>query len=334
MGDDKRKSGSVLVTGGTGFTGGHLCRHLRNAGHEVRALVRPGSDVKSLSAMGVQPVTGDLLDVDSLRRATRGVDVVYHIAAAFRDASLPDRVFFDVNVRGTENLIRAAGTQGVQRFVHCSTIGVHGDTGFSPATEDSPIRPPDVYCESKVAGEAAARRLFEELGLPGVVFRPMGIYGPGDGRFLKLFRSIRRGTFLMIGSGQVWYQLTYIDDLCRGIMLCGEHPAAVGEVFILAGDTHTTLNELVACIAKEVGGRVPRWHVPLAPVMLAAGLCEGICRPLGLNPPLYRRRVEFFSKNRAADNARARALIGFRPVVDLPTGIARTAEWYRENGWL
>ena len=334
MGNVTGKSRPVLVTGATGFTGGHLCRHLRAAGREVRALVRAGSDVGALSAMGVQPVAGELLDPASLRQVTHGVDVVYHIAAAFRDASLPDRVFFDVNVRGTENLIRAAASQGVQRFVHCSTIGVHGDTGLSPATEDSPIRPPDVYCESKVAGESAARRLFEELGLPGVVFRPMGIYGPGDTRFLKLFRSIRRGRFLMIGSGQVWYQLTYIDDMCRGIMLCGEHPSAVGGVFILAGDGHTTLNELVECIARAVDGRVPRWHVPLLPVMLAADICEGVCRPFGLNPPLYRRRVEFFSKNRAADNSRARSVLGFSPQVDLPTGIGRTAEWYRANGWL
>lgn len=324
----------ILVTGATGFTGGALARHLRNAGHQVRALARPGRDTSGLVALGVQPVEGDLDDQESLQRATEGIDTVYHIAAAFREANIPDQTYFDVNLHGTENLIRAAAASGVSRFVHCSTIGVHGDTGRTPATEDSPFRAPDVYCESKIKGELAARRLFAELGLNGTVFRPMGIYGPGDTRFLKLFKSIKRGRFFMIGSGETFYQMTYIDDLCRGIILCGEHPDAVGEVFILAGESHTTLNELVQCIAKVVGGRVPAWHVPLAPVMAAARVCDAVCRPLGLNPPLYPRRVEFFSKDRAADSAKARKMLGFRLEVDLESGIRQTAEWYAERHWL
>jgi dihydroflavonol-4-reductase len=211
---------------------------------------------------------------------------------------------------------------------------VHGDTGRTPATEESPFRAPDVYCASKIEGERTARRLFDELGLAGTVFRPMGIYGPGDTRFLKLFRSIRQGKFFMIGSGETLYQMTYVDDLCQGIRLCGEHPAAVGEVFILAGDRHMTLNELSHCIAEVVGGRVPGWKVPLAPVMLAARVCDAVFRPLGINPPLYPRRVEFFSKDRAADSSKARRLLGFHPKVDLATGVRRTAEWYEAQGWL
>lgn len=324
----------ILVTGGTGFTGGNLCRHLSAAGHEVYALVREGRDTSALDALGVRTVPGNLLDPASLQRATRGMHTVYHIAAAFREAHLPDQAYFDVNVQGTESLVRAAAANGVQRFVHCSTIGVHGDTGRTPATEDSPFRPPDVYCVSKVEGEQLARRLFDELGLAGSVFRPMGIYGPGDTRFLKLFRSVRRGRFVMIGNGETYYQMTFIDDLCRGIVLCGEHPAAVGQVFILAGDSHTTLNELVACVAEAVGGRVPRFHVPIGPVMAAARVCDAVCRPLGINPPLYPRRVEFFSKDRAADASRARSVLGFRTEVGLQEGIRRTASWYAGQGWL
>ena len=324
----------ALVTVATGFTGGNLCRHLRDAGHHVRALVRQGRDVSRLENLGVQSVEGDLRDPASLERATEGVDVVYHIAAAFREANLPDQVFFDVNLHGTQNLVRAAAGNGVGRFVHCSTIGVHGDTGRTPATEESPFRAPDVYCESKIQGELAARRLFDELAIPGTVFRPMGIYGPGDTRFLKLFRSIKRGRFVMIGSGETYYQMTYIDDLCRGIMLCGDHPEAVGEVFILSGASHTTLNELVQCVADAVGGRLPNWKVPLAPVMAAARVCDTVCRPLGINPPLYPRRVEFFSKDRAADSSKARKMLGWQLEVDLEGGVRRTAEWYTEKGWL
>lgn len=328
------ESKKVLVTGATGFTGGVLCRHLTEAGHEVSALVRPGRPTEALLKLGVRPVEGDLRDRRSLPPALEGIHTAYHIAAAFREANLPNEAFFEVNVKGTENLVRAAADAGVARFVHCSTIGVHGDTGKTPATEESPFKAPDVYCESKIEGELTARRLFEELGLAGSVFRPMGIYGPGDTRFLKLFRSIKRGRFRMIGSGETLYQMTYIDDLCRGIILCGEHHKAVGEVFILAGDAPTTLNELTAAIARAVGGAVPKWKIPVAPVMAAARVCDAVFRPLGLNPPLYPRRVEFFTKDRAADSSKARNLLGYRNEIDLATGIQRTADWYAAQGLL
>jgi dihydroflavonol-4-reductase len=325
----------ALVTGATGFTGGHLCRHLRAAGYEVTALLRPARDTTVLRDLGVRIAVGELGDPESLRRAMAGVDVVYHIAAAFRNASLPDDAFFEVNVHGTENIIRAAAASGsVRRFVHCSTIGVHGDTGRTPATEESPFSAPDSYCQSKIDGELRARALFDELGLEGVVFRPMGIYGPGDTRFLKLFRSIARRRFVMIGSGDVYYQMTHIDDLCRGIMLCGEHPAAAGEVFILAGDHHTTLNELVECIAADVGRKPRRWHVPYLPVIAAAYVVEAVCRVLRVSPPLYPRRVEFFNKDRAASIAKAQRILGYHPQVSLKEGVAATAEWYRAHDWL
>lgn len=324
----------ALVTGATGFTGGHLCRHLLDAGYVVTALVRPGKDAASLKASGVEIVTGDLGDARSLRTATEGIDVVFHIAAAFRDASLPDEAFFEVNVEGTRNIVTAAAAAGVRRFVHCSTVGVHGDTGSTPATEDSAFKAPDIYCQSKIEGELLARELFDQLGIAGSVFRPMGIYGPGDTRFLKLFRSISRNRFLMIGSGEICYHMTYIDDLCRGIILCGEHPAAVGEVFLLAGERHTTLNELVACIADAFEVKRPSIRIPLGPVMAAAYVCDAVCRPLRLNPPLYPRRVEFFSKHRAADISKARQMLGFNPHVSLMAGVRMTAMWYRQQGWL
>jgi dihydroflavonol-4-reductase len=328
------KPGRALVTGATGFTGGHLCRHLRAGGYHVRALVRPGRDASPLRQQGIEIAEGSLDDPASLARAAAGVDVVYHIAAAFRDARLPDREFFTVNVEGVRNIIQAAAAAGVARFVHCSTVGVHGDTGRTPATEESPFKAPDVYCQSKIDGELLARDLFRELALAGSVFRPMGIYGPGDTRFLKLFRSVSRGRFVMIGSGDVYYHMTYIDDLCRGIILCGEHPAAVGEAFLLAGPRYTTLSELVECIANATGARTRSFHIPMAPVMAAARLCDAVCRPLGLNPPLYPRRVEFFSKDRAADSGKAHRLLGYEPRVGLEEGVRRTAEWYRQQGWL
>ncbi len=239
-----------------------------------------------------------------------------------------------MNVTGTRNVIEAAHAQGVRRVVHCSTIGVHGDTGKTPAHEDSPFAPPDHYCKTKVEGELLARELFDRLKIEGSVFRPLGIYGPRDTRFLKIFRGLKRGRFVMIGDGTTLYHMTYIDDLCMGIRLCAERPEAVGQVFILGGDRHTTLNELVGAIAAAVGSPGPRLRVPMWPVMAAAHLCESVCRPLRIEPPLYPRRVEFFSKDRAADISKARHMLGYAPQVDLKEGIARTAQWYRQHDYL
>src|ERR1017187_3562604 len=324
----------AFVTGGSGFTGGALCAHLLSRGYEVTALARPTSDTAYLKSLGVALAPGDLRDAASLRTGMRGAELVFHIGAAFREVRLSDQAYYDVNVTGTRNVIEAAHAQGVRRVVHCSTIGVHGDTGKTPAHEESPLAPPDHYCKTKLEGELLARKLFDKLGIEGVVFRPLGIYGPRDTRFLKIFRALKRGRFVMIGDGKTLYHMTYIDDLCMGIRLCAEQAEANGQVFILGGARHTTLNELIAAIAAAVGSPGPRLRVPMWPVMTAARLCEAICRPLRIEPPLYPRRVEFFSKDRSADISKARRILGYEPQVDLETGIARTADWYLQNGYL
>ena len=327
---------TVLVTGVTGFTGGHLARRLAERGRSVRGLVRPASEARAaaLSADGIAIASGDLTDAASLEPACEGVDVVYHVAATYRTAGQSDATYHAVNADGTRALIASARAAGVRRFVHCSTGGVHGHIEQPPADEDAPLAPGDVYQESKLEGERIARAAGEAGGLEVVVARPIGIYGPGDTRFLKMFRAIARRRFPMIGRGEAFYHLTYIDDLVEGFRLCGETAGAAGRTYLLAGPRYTTLAELVALIAAEFGVPPPRWHVPVAPVWLAGALCELICVPLRVEPPLYRRRVDFFTKSRAFDGSRARREIGFEPAIDLPEGIHRTAAWYRERGWL
>jgi nucleoside-diphosphate-sugar epimerase len=137
--------------------------------------VLPGSPTGSLEALGIECVTGDLTHAETLAPAVRGADVVYHIAAVYREQNVPRRVFFDVNVGGTRNLLESAAGAGVKRFVHCSTVGVQGDIKDPPATEDAPYAPGDTYQESKMEGELLALRFHNEGKLPVVVFRPVGI---------------------------------------------------------------------------------------------------------------------------------------------------------------
>jgi nucleoside-diphosphate-sugar epimerase len=328
----------VLVTGATGFTGGHLATTLAARGYEVRALVRPRSverfQQSQAARAGVLAVCGDLTDAQALAAAAAGTDVVYHIAATYREAGQPDSAYRDVNVRGTENVLHAALRGGARRVVHCSTGGVHGHIAHPPANEDAPFSPGDIYQETKLEAEKLAREFGGAHSFEVVVARPIGIYGPGDMRFLKMFRGLARGRFPMLGTGDVFYHLTFIDDLVEGFRLCGEVDAAAGRTYILAGPRYTTLNELVGLIARTLGVQPPRVHLPVWPFWTAGLLCEMICVPLRIEPPLYRRRVDFYTKSRAFDTTRARSELGYAPRVDLEEGIRRTAVWYREQGLL
>lgn len=324
----------VLVTGATGFTGGHLARGLKARGYEVRAMVRTPTAAQALSAEGIALVPGDLARPESLAHAVKDIDVVYNIAALYRQAGLPDRVYHDVNATAVGRLIEASASAGVRRVVHCSTVGVHGDIEHPPAGEDAPLRPGDVYQESKLEGENLAREAAARTGLQVVIARPSGIYGPGDRRLLKLFRGVARRKFVVLGDGTIFYHLTYIDDLVEGFRLCGEVPQAAGQTFILAGGEVPTLNEIAGLIAADANVPPPRLHLPVWPFWLAGAACEALCAPFGIEPPLYRRRVDFFTKSRAFDISKARAELGYRPSVELREGIRRTLAWYRAAGWV
>jgi nucleoside-diphosphate-sugar epimerase len=323
----------VALTGATGYTGGRLLAALLARGHDVRALVRPGSS-RPPASPPPSWVEGDLRDRAAADRLVEGADAVVHVAAVYRTAGHPDAYYREVNVGGTERLLEAAARGGVRRFVHTSTVGVHGDVRRPPADESAPIAPGDVYQATKAEAEARALSFHRERALPVTVVRPGAIYGPGERRLLKLFRAIARGRYAIVGSGQAYYHPVYIDDLVEGYFLALERPEAVGEAFILAGPAYVTQRELAAVVARHTGGSVLPFRVPAAPLRWAGALVEAVCVPLGLEPPLHRRRVEFWTKSRAFSIAKARRVLGYAPRVDVEEGVARTARWYREAGWL
>lgn len=326
---------TILVTGATGFTGSHLARRLATDGHAVRALVRSPEKGQALAELGIELAIGDITDPTTLTPALEGIEQVYHIAASFRQENISDKQMWDINCYGVQNMLDAAIAAGtVQRFVHCSTIGVHGDIKNPPADEETPYNPDDVYQQSKTGGEKIAIDYMKQGKLPITIFRPGGIYGPGDTRFLKLFRPIKKQRFVMIGSGNVLYTLIYIDDLVNGILLCGNHPNAIGNIYILTGEPALTLNEFVATIAEVMDVPPPRWRVPVSPIYLAGFLCEMACKLVNFEPPLYRRRVDFFRKDRSFSVAKARRELSFAPKVNLKTGLTRTARWYQQQGLL
>jgi nucleoside-diphosphate-sugar epimerase len=325
----------VLVTGGTGFTGSHAVRRYLARGHAVRVLdSQKGSFFDELREAGAEIQIGSVADREAVRRAIEGVELVHHIAAAFREINVPKEAYRSVNVDGTRIVAEEALRAGGRRVVYCSTEGVHGHVVHPPANEEAPIAPEDYYQQTKWEGELAFREVLDQ-GLDGVILRPTGIYGPGDpARFLLLFRMVRRGHFFIVGDGSARYHPLYIDNLCDAFELAGEMPQARGEAFIVGDARHLTWNELVPMVARALGVEVKIHYLPLRPVWLAAALCEGVCRPFGIAPPLFRRRAEMFSHMRAFDISKARRVLGYEPKVPLEEGLSRTCEWYRSHGYL
>jgi nucleoside-diphosphate-sugar epimerase len=324
----------AFVTGASGFTGSYLCKALKEKGYTVTALVRKSSNKDQLESLGIRQVEGDLADPESIKGTLEDIDIVFHIAALYRQEGVSKAMFTRVNVEGTRALLDESIAAGVKRFVHCSTVGVQGEIANPPATEEAPYNPGDHYQVSKLEGEKLALDYFREGKIDGVVVRPVGIYGPGDTRFLKLFRHIYKGNFKMIGKGKALYHLTFVEDLVGGIILAGETKAASGRVYTIGGNEYLPLTDLVNLLARIMDKPVSRVRIPLWPVYIAAFLCEMVCRPLGIEPPIYRRRLDFFTKDRAFDISKAKTELNYSPRVPLEEGLKRTAKWYKEQGLL
>lgn len=327
----------VLVTGATGFTGGHLARKLlKDSANEVRVLVRNEKKARELKKLGAEIIVGDITDRDIVFKAVKGMDKVFHVAAAFREASMNDKYYWDINYNGSKYIFDACLEYKVKRLVHTSTIGLVSSVKNPPSNEEEAYSPGDVYQNSKCEAEKEALRYASEKGLPVSIVRPAAIYGPGDMRLLKMFKMIAKKRWIFIGNGKAYFHMVYIDDLVDGFLLCSEKEEAIGQVFIFGGEIYTSLNELAAMIASEFNVKAPTIHVPYKPVELLAVLVEKLWKLFKIKkqPPIYKRRVAFFKKSRAFSIEKARKLLGYAPKIDLKTGIHLTAEWYIQNGYI
>ena len=325
---------SVLVTGANGYTGSFLCRYLARKGVPTRGMYWPPDGEPDFSCENLELVPGDLTDRESLRRALDGVRVVHNVAALYRATNVPKKMYWDANVEGVRNIVELAAEAGVERFVHCSTIGVHGHVENPPADENAPIKPDDYYQLTKWEGEKIARELGPRLGLKLSVIRPAAIYGPRERRFLKLTQLIARGRFVMFGDGEVKYHFTHIDDLCRAFELCASRDEAVGQVYIIADEYALTLNQIVRIIAEALGVEPPRRRLPYGLLYATAVVCEAVCTPLRIRPPVFRRRAAWFRSCRWFDISKAKRELGFSPQVRPEDGLPQMVQSYRQAGWI
>jgi nucleoside-diphosphate-sugar epimerase len=328
-------SSNVLVTGGTGFTGKNLVGKLVGMGANVRVIARSGSSVDEEWASSVEWFRGNVYNPDVVRDAVEGVHYVFHVAACFRDAAAEEDEYGKVHVKSTQLLARAAVKQpSFRRFIHTSTIGVHGHVADPPASETAPYNPGDTYQDTKLEGELWIRDFAEREGLPLVVIRPAAIMGPSDRRLLKLFKFAKRGFFPLLDGHDTLYHLIHVEDLTDCMLLSAHHPDALGEVMICGNEEPMSVVEILSQIGDILGKKVRFIHLPSGPLFMVADAVEWISNQLGVEPILYRRRLAFFTKDRSFDTRKLRETLDFTYRYDNQSGIRDTAQGYMERGWL
>lgn len=325
----------VLVTGATGFTGALLTRKLVRAGLEVHAIARASSNLEALRDLPIHWHRGNVFDEAVVAEATQGVAYIFHVAAAYREARHTDAMYRQVHVLSTQLLAKAAlKNPAFKRFVHVSTVGVHGHIANPPADELYSMHPGDIYQQTKADAELWLRDFAEKKSLPYTVIRPAAIYGPGDTRLLKFFRMASRRILFLLGRGQCLYHLIHVDDLTNIMILAAAHAAARDEIFICGNSDCVTLDQMARTVAGELGNRFRLVRLPALPFFLAADVCEWVCRSLGVEPPIHRRRLAFFTKDRSFNTSKLREKLGYQTRYSNEAGLIQTTRWYCEQGWL
>lgn len=325
----------VLLTGATGFVGRHAAHALAARGHAVRCLVRPSTQAAGLESAGFSVVRGQVLDQASLEAAVPGAEVVVHVAGLITARSFSE--MRRVNEEGVTRLAVACARAPVppRRFVLVSSLAAAGPSrGGRPVREEDVPRPVSRYGLTKLLGERAAARALPP-SIPLTVIRPPAVYGPHDRGIFSFFEAASRGIRLRLGTRVRRISIVHGADLADALVRTAETGVAAGRTYFVADPQSHSLDDLLGRIAAAVGGRQLSLRVPEPLVRAAGALAEEVAR--------WRRQAPLFSRDKATeflqdgwvcDPSRAVRELGWRPARTLDEGLADTARWYREHGWL
>jgi nucleoside-diphosphate-sugar epimerase len=323
---------TTLVTGASGFLGGHVTELLLERGEWPRVLLRPCDPVPEFAYGRVDVRWGDIRDRVALEGALGGVERVLHCAARTGPWG-PEAEYEATNVRALEALVRIARAAGVQRIVHVSSVTVHGNDVGGDADEDTPLREePNPYSRSKVAGERLLRRMIRDEGAPVTIVRPGWIYGPGDeASFRRIARLVETGRMVVLGGGENRLPLIYARDAAMGVLLAGEAEQAVGRSYLLVNDEPVTQRDFIEAVAAQLGVPAPTRRIPYELGMALGALAESLGRMTRRQqpPPVMRYGLQLLGGDNRFRISRARQELGFAPTVNLTAGVRRSVAWYR-----
>jgi nucleoside-diphosphate-sugar epimerase len=322
----------ALITGATGFVGGHLAERLSASGWQLGALVRPTSDTRALEALGARLWQGDLGDREVLREACGEVDVVFHLAAV--TAARDELGYEQANVAGTRTVVEALAEAEARpaRLVYLSSYAACGPAPGSGVRgmEETPA-PLTAYGRTKLAGEQVARSLAER-GVEVVVMRAPAVYGPGDRALLPYFRLIRWGIAPVPQGGESRLHLIYAPDLARALEGAAEAPPGV---YAVASPGVHRWSDVVSTIASVMDRRPFRMSLPAPLVRLAAGITQAAGSLAGRAVPFNREKAEeMLASAWVCDLAGSEAMLPPELATPLREGISQTVRWYTRRGWL
>lgn len=323
---------TVLITGATGFVGGHIIDANLRKKHKVRVLVMPGDPMETaLRNKKVEICYGDLRDAASLERAAKGVAVIFHCAAVVTDWA-PRALFDAVHLQGTENICQAALKARVKRFVMISTNDVFGLSEESVMDEAAPLTPwHEPYPDTKIEAEKIAWRYYRAHKLPVTMVYPCWIYGPGDRTFVPLTADaiLKREMVFWRRNVHVWP--TYVENLVDLLMKISTDKRAVGNGYLVHDGEMTTYQAFCAAIAETVGAKPPRLHIPYFLAYAAAAMLEFFWRLFGKKsrPLITTYTVKNLGSRLRFSIAKAQRDLNWKPPISYKEGLKRTLVWLK-----
>ena len=324
-----------LVTGATGFIGGHVAEAFVKRGWPVSTVARPGSDTRLLDELKVTVHRGDLTDARIVREALADVEVVVHCAARVGDWG-PVEEYRAVNVEGLRTLLDACKGQALSRFVHMSSLGVYAARHHhgTDETEPLPDRHADGYTQSKVEAEQLALRYYNDFGVPVVVLRPGFVYGPRDRTVMpKLIENLRRGKVRYPGGGQRALNTVFIGNLVQAVFLVLDNDRAVGQIYNLTDGELVSKRRFIDAVADAAGLPRPTRTPPLWLARFLTWWSEGWAKLRGAKeaPPLTKARLKFIALNLDFSIEKAKRELGYQPRTSFDDALYETMAYYKKQ---
>ncbi|MFZ5955055.1 MAG: NAD-dependent epimerase/dehydratase family protein [Nanoarchaeota archaeon] len=321
----------VLVTGAPGWLGTSLVEELVKKRFKVRCLVLEGLDSSYLEKLGAVVIKGNVLNRETLDKATKGVDIVFHCAGIIHPKKIKE--LYQVNYFGTKNLLDSAIDSGVKKFILVSSNSPMGCNEYREILfkEDDPYNPYKNYGKSKMLAEKYANYMFKEGKIDVTIIRPCWFYGPNQPlRQTTFFKMIKKGNPIVFGDGQNLRSMSYVDNIVQGLILAAESKKSSGQTYWIADSKPYSTLEIYGTIADLLNVKLKPRFVP----GLMSTMCEisdGILQGTGL----YIKEIHVageMNKNIACSIEKARKELGYNPKIDLREGMKRSIEWCRKQG--
>jgi len=309
-------SKKILVTGADGFIGSHLTEALAREGASVRAL----SQYNSFNSWGwleelgcladIEVITGDIRDPEYVKKATEGIDVIFHLAAliAIPYSYQAPQSYIETNITGTLNILQAARAHGVQRIMHTSTSEVYGTARYVPIDEAHPLQPQSPYSASKIGADAIAESFYRSFGLPVTIVRPFNTYGPRQSARAVIptviIQLLTGQETLYLGSLHPTRDFNYVEDTCKGFIGLSFCEAAIGQTINIGSNAEVSIGDTVTLI-QEIMGTKARIETDDKRIRPAQSEVDRLW----------------------CDNSRINQLTGYASKIPLREGLERTISW-------